>query len=117
MSDSIVYIVDDNATVCRALCRLMRASGLGAMSFNSAQAFLDHRRADKPGCLILDMRMPGLNGLDLQTRSRKDDQDPPRPRHAEDAGELRGRSRPHGRAYQPAHRLGSAAIKLPTTKA
>jgi len=68
MSDSMVYIVDDNATVCRALCRLMRASGLGAMSFNSAQAFLDHRRADKPGCLILDMRMPGLNGLDLQTR-------------------------------------------------
>ena len=38
------------------------------MSFNSAQAFLDHRRADRPGCLILDMRMPGLNGLDLQTR-------------------------------------------------
>ena len=68
MSDSMVYIVDDNATVCRALCRLMQASGLSAMSFSSAQAFLDHRRADKPGCLILDMRMPGLNGLDLQTR-------------------------------------------------
>src|SRR6266850_7022485 len=68
MSDSMVYIVDDNATVCRALCRLMQASGLGAMSFSSAQAFLDHRRADEPGCLILDMRMPGLNGLDLQTR-------------------------------------------------
>jgi len=68
MSDAIVYIVDDNASACRAVYRRMHAAGLDAMPFTSAQAFLDHRRADKPGCLILDMRMPGLNGLDLQTR-------------------------------------------------
>ena len=68
MSDAIVYIVDDNASACRAVYRRMHAAGLDAMPFTSAQAFLDHRRADKPGCLILDLRMPGLSGLDLQTR-------------------------------------------------
>ena len=68
MSDAIVYIVDDNASACRAVYRRMHAAGLDAMPFTSAQAFLDHHRADRPGCLILDLRMPGLSGLDVQTR-------------------------------------------------
>ena len=68
MSDAVVYIVDDNPSVCRSLCRLIRAAGLEAIAFESAQAFLDHRRADIPGCLVLDLRMPGLSGLDVQTR-------------------------------------------------
>jgi FixJ family two-component response regulator len=68
MSDGIVYVVDDDPAVGRALCRLIRSVGLDAVAFTSAQAFLDHPRSTGPACLILDVRMPGLGGLDLQTQ-------------------------------------------------
>jgi FixJ family two-component response regulator len=68
MSDALVYVVDDDPSVCRALCRLIHSVGLGAIPLQSAQAFLDHPRPDGPACLVLDVRMPGLSGLDLQTR-------------------------------------------------
>jgi FixJ family two-component response regulator len=68
MSDGIVYVVDDDPAVGRALCRLIRSVGLDAVAFSSAQAFLDHPRSTGPACLILDVRMPGLGGLDLQTQ-------------------------------------------------
>jgi FixJ family two-component response regulator len=68
VSDSIVYVVDDDATLGRSLCRLIRTIGVDAVAFPSAQAFLTHPRPMIPACLVLDVRMPGLGGLDLQAR-------------------------------------------------
>src|SRR5688572_21875435 len=68
VSDATVYIVDDDMAVCRALSRLIQSIGLNAVAFASAQAFLDHPRSTGPACLVLDVRMQGLGGLDLQTR-------------------------------------------------
>jgi FixJ family two-component response regulator len=62
----IVYVVDDEPSVCLALKRLLRSVGLEARTFISAQEFLNSGRPDAPGCLILDVRLPGLSGLDLQ---------------------------------------------------
>ncbi len=67
MSDAIVYVVDDDETVRRSLARLIRSVGLKVDTFASAQAFLEHKGQDRPSCLVLDVRLPGLSGLDLQT--------------------------------------------------
>jgi FixJ family two-component response regulator len=64
--DAVVYIVDDEETIRRALSRLVRTAGLTAQTFTSAQAFLEHPLPDQPACLVLDVRLPGLSGLDLQ---------------------------------------------------
>jgi FixJ family two-component response regulator len=66
MTDAVVYVVDDDDSVCRALARLLRSVGLGAETFQSAGAFLEHPAPDRPACLILDIRLPGPSGLDLQ---------------------------------------------------
>jgi len=65
-NDAIVYIVDDDSSVCRALARLIRSIGFSAETFRSAQAFLDHPLTDSAACLILDIRLPGPSGLELQ---------------------------------------------------
>ncbi len=65
--DAVVYIVDDEETVRRSLTRLVRTAGLTAQTFTSAQAFLEHPLPEHPACLVLDVRLPGLSGLDLQT--------------------------------------------------
>jgi len=62
----IVFVVDDDASVRDGLRRLMSSVGLEVEVFASAQAFLHARRPDAPGCLVLDVRLPGLSGLDLQ---------------------------------------------------
>jgi FixJ family two-component response regulator len=61
-----VFIVDDDASVRDALGNLMRSVGLNAQLFASAQEFLKIPQPDSPACLILDVRMPGLGGLDCQ---------------------------------------------------
>ena len=61
-----VFVVDDDASVRKALSRLLRSAGLGVETFASAQDFLRHERPDAPGCLVLDVQMPGLDGLGLQ---------------------------------------------------
>ena len=66
MSDAIVYVVDDDETVRRSLARLIRSVGLKVDTFASAQAFLEHKGQNRPSCLVLDVRLPGLSGLDLQ---------------------------------------------------
>lgn len=66
INDAIVYVVDDDESVCRALARLFRSVGLAAETFRSAKAFLDYPAPDRPACLILDIRLPGPSGLDLQ---------------------------------------------------
>jgi FixJ family two-component response regulator len=67
MTDSsIVYVVDDDASFRKAVSRLLRTAGLEVEALASAQEFLEHPMADRPSCLILDVRMPGPSGMDLQ---------------------------------------------------
>jgi len=61
-----VFIVDDDPSVRKALKRLIESVGLEVETFASAQEFLDHEQPDKPSCLVLDVRMPGMSGLELQ---------------------------------------------------
>src|ERR1700755_2279486 len=65
-SNEMVYIVDDDASVVEALSSLLRANGKQVQVFTSGQDFLDFERQDSCACLILDLRMPGLNGLQVQ---------------------------------------------------
>jgi FixJ family two-component response regulator len=65
---AFVYVVDDDADVRTALVRLMSSAGLNAVAFESPQAFLDRFDRAVRACLVLDLAMPGLNGLDLQRR-------------------------------------------------
>jgi DNA-binding NtrC family response regulator len=66
-----VYIIDDDASVRDAVGRLVRSAGWRVETFASAQDFLTSSWADIPSCLILDVRLPGLSGLDLQQRLAK----------------------------------------------
>jgi FixJ family two-component response regulator len=67
-----VFVVDDDPSVRKALARLLQSADLQTETFPSAAAFLDHSRPDVPSCLILDVQMPEVDGLDLQ-RSLSDD--------------------------------------------
>ena len=62
----VVYVVDDDASFLRGLGRRLRASGFQVREFDSAEAFLKQRRAGEPGCAIVDLHMPALDGLGLQ---------------------------------------------------
>jgi FixJ family two-component response regulator len=61
-----IFIVDDDPAVLISLTRLMRSAGWNAVSFTSPQEFLEQHDPQAPGCLLLDIAMPGLNGLQLQ---------------------------------------------------
>jgi FixJ family two-component response regulator len=63
---TVIAVVDDDPSVRRGLERLIRSVGWTAETFASAQEFLARPRAEAPGCLVLDLQMPGLSGLDLQ---------------------------------------------------
>jgi RNA polymerase sigma factor (sigma-70 family) len=67
-SEAIVYVIDDDAQTRDALKNLMRSVGLQVEVFASAQDFLRSKRQDVPACLVLDVRLRGLSGLDLQKR-------------------------------------------------
>jgi FixJ family two-component response regulator len=64
----IVFVVDDDISVRESLELLLRHEGLGVETFVSAQEFLDRPCATVPNCLVLDLSLPGLNGLELQKR-------------------------------------------------
>jgi two-component system response regulator FixJ len=66
--EATVFIVDDDAPVRTALKRLIQSIGLKVKTFDSAQAFLEHGPHDGPACLVLDVRMPGMSGIELQER-------------------------------------------------
>src|SRR5262249_14004021 len=66
LSESCVFVVEDDPSMRNALKNLLRSVGLEAQLFASAQEFLNADRPDLPSCLILDVRLPGLSGLDLQ---------------------------------------------------
>jgi FixJ family two-component response regulator len=64
--DATVFIVDDDASVRDALGNLVESIGLHCEAFSTASEFIQHKRPRVPSCLVLDVRMPGLSGLDLQ---------------------------------------------------
>ena len=61
----MVFVVDDDASVRRGLERLLRSAGYAVVTFASAREFLERADCERPGCLVLDVRMPGPSGLDL----------------------------------------------------
>jgi FixJ family two-component response regulator len=72
-TDSLVFVVDDDHSMRVAVERLLRSSGLEVESFSSARTFLEREPADVACCLVLDVRMPELTGLDLQQALRQSD--------------------------------------------
>lgn len=67
-SESMVFAVDDDALVLKSLCALLGTHGFDVRGFNSAEAFLDQVAFDTIGCVITDLRMPGVTGEELQAR-------------------------------------------------
>lgn len=67
-AEAVVFVVDDDVGTRESLKNLIRSVGLRAETFASAQDFLRSTRPDAPSCLVLDVRLPGLSGLDLQKR-------------------------------------------------
>ena len=65
-ADPTVFVVDDDPSVCRSIERLIQSIGFKVESFKSAAEFLQRQRPEGPACLVLDVRLPGLSGLDLQ---------------------------------------------------
>lgn len=63
---AVVYIIDDDDSLRAALASLLRTVGLAAIGFPTVQAFLQAEREECPGCLVLDVRLPGMSGLDFQ---------------------------------------------------
>jgi two-component system, LuxR family, response regulator FixJ len=61
-----VFVVDDDASFLRSVSRLLRAAGYSVQAFESAEAFLGQLVPEMSGCVLMDLRMPGLNGLELQ---------------------------------------------------
>ncbi len=73
MSDPSVFIIDDDPSARRGLTRLVRAAGMNAESFASAGEFLASAKLDGPGCIVLDVRMPGMTGPELQEELGRSD--------------------------------------------
>jgi FixJ family two-component response regulator len=75
--DRVVFVVDDDASLRESLEDLIRSVGLGVLAFGSALEFLRSKHPDVPGCLVLDVRLKGLSGLDLQKRMAEADMEIP----------------------------------------
>src|ERR1043166_4194425 len=75
--DAMVFAIDDDTGLRESLKNLIRSVGLGVETFDSAQEFLQSKRPDVPGCLVLDVRLQGLSGLDLQKRMAEADMEIP----------------------------------------
>src|ERR1700744_59893 len=71
--EAIVHVVDDDEAVRGALSRLLRSVGYGIQSHSTASEFLKEALPDAPGCIVLDVRMPGVSGLELQEPLNKRD--------------------------------------------
>jgi len=64
----LIAVVDDDLSVRKSLSRLLRSAGYAVRSFGSAQEYLDSMGTPSPGCLVLDVQMPGMSGFKLQAR-------------------------------------------------
>ncbi|MBU1086862.1 MAG: response regulator [Candidatus Omnitrophica bacterium] len=67
-SSPVIYVVDDDISVCRALKLLLKAHGFNVCMFTQAEDFLSFKHPKVPSCLLLDLRLPQMNGLQLQER-------------------------------------------------
>ncbi len=67
----MVWVVDDDEAVCDSLQLLLTTVGIASKAFPNGQAFLDAYDADQPGCVVVDLRMPGMSGLELQEALHK----------------------------------------------
>ncbi len=65
-TEPVVYVVDDDKSIRKSLARLIGSTGLAVETFGSAREYLASEPVDRPGCLVLDLKMPGLTGLELQ---------------------------------------------------
>ena len=72
-ADSVVFVVDDDSSVREAIKSLIKSVGLHVETFETAQQFLGSKRPEAPGCVVLDVRLPGLSGLDLQRQLAAND--------------------------------------------
>ncbi len=63
-----VFIVDDDPAICESLCDLIESAGLPTRQFNSAEEFLGECTPEMAGCLVLDVRLPGMSGMELQNK-------------------------------------------------
>ena len=66
-----VFVVDDDPAICNSLRFLIETVGLDVETYGSAREFLERYAPNRPGCLVLDVRMPGMSGLELQTKLRE----------------------------------------------
>ena len=72
-ADSVVFVVDDDSSVREAIKSLIKSVRLRVETFETAQQFLGSKRPEAPGCVVLDVRLPGLSGLDLQRQLAAND--------------------------------------------
>jgi two-component system response regulator FixJ len=94
-----IYIVDDDDSVRRALGRLLRSDGLNPEAFASGESFLSSLAADASGCVVMDIRMPGMNGHEVQQSLRqRRSQIPVIALSAQDDDDSRNRARKLGAA-------------------
>ena len=70
--DATVFVVDDDAAVRAAISASLEEHGLQVRGYASADEFLSHYRGDEPGCLVLDVNMPGISGMRLQQLLNKE---------------------------------------------
>lgn len=67
----LIAVVEDESSVCKALARLLRSAGLSAETYSSGEEFLQAMPGHAPDCLLLDLQLPGLNGLAVQSQLRE----------------------------------------------
>lgn len=75
--NNLISVVDDDSSMCRMLSRTMSTVGLKVASFHSAEEFLQSGRLGDSACLILDVDLPGMSGIDLQQKLNEQGQDVP----------------------------------------
>ena len=76
-AEPVVFVIDDEASFRKAVSRLLRSAGLAVETLASAREFLERPAEDRPSCLVLDIRMPGPSGMDLQAALQEAQRDIP----------------------------------------
>ena len=74
--ECLIYIIDDDQHICEAVCDLLEANRIPSRSFNSVGDYTSFDRPDLPGCLVLDINLPGISGLEFQSQSNQENHPP-----------------------------------------